>query len=217
MATTKTLADGLIAFHAAVKTIDKDATSFHGKFASLPHVLGFIKKPLGDAGLAVIQQCTHIGGVPALDTTLVHVGGESYSSITPLVISSGKNAVQEWGKAVTYQRRYALLSILNMAIGIEDNDGDDDTTEPAPVATPKPRAKAAPAVPATATPTNPDAPLTDADKSGLITAIKTLDASGLEGFVGAFKAKFGISGKVSDAIQTAAHQDFIEAYLTSNK
>ncbi len=216
MATTKTLAEGLIAFHAAVKTIDKDATSFHGKFASLPHVLGFIKKPLGDAGLAVIQQCTHIGGVPALDTTLVHVGGESYSSITPLVIASGKNVTQVWGKAVTYQRRFSLLSILNLAIGIEDNDADADDVQP--VATPKPKAKAKAAVPATApAPANPDAPLSDADKSGLITAIKTLDSDRLSSFVDAFKSKFGIDGKVSDAIQTAAHQDFIEAYLTSNQ
>ena len=60
----------------------------------------------------------------------MHTSGESITDITPLCIGNGKNATQEWGKAMTYTRRYALQSVLGLCVGIEDNDADTELSAP---------------------------------------------------------------------------------------
>ena len=71
----------------------------------------------------VISQ-TFIDG--SLVTKLMHISGEHLESITPLVIDEHRkgNVLHAWGGAVTYQRRYALLAILNLAAGCPDDDAD---------------------------------------------------------------------------------------------
>jgi hypothetical protein len=54
----------------------------------------------------------------------MHVSGERIEDVTPLTISNGKNPTQEWGKAMTYTRRYSLQAVLGLCVGIEDNDAD---------------------------------------------------------------------------------------------
>ena len=120
----KNLAEALIAFQASVPTIHENDSSFHGKFANLPGVLGTINPALRSAGLVVSQLPESIDGQPGLRTTLMHTSGEQISAVTPLAVAGGKNVTQEWGKAMTYSRRYALQSILGICVGIEDNDAD---------------------------------------------------------------------------------------------
>ena len=120
------LAAALIKFHEAVPTIHDNAESYHGGFANLPGVLSNIGPALRASGLVVSQLPEDINGQPGLRTTLMHTSGEHLSAITPLSINSGKNGTQEWGKAVTYSRRYALLSVLGLCVGIVDNDADSD-------------------------------------------------------------------------------------------
>ena len=60
----------------------------------------------------------------------MHVSGQMVSSVTPLTINAGKNGTQEWGKAMTYTRRYALQAVLGLCVGIEDNDADLEPTAP---------------------------------------------------------------------------------------
>lgn len=131
------LAQALIAFQRSVPKIVENDKSFHGGFANLPGVLSQINPALRDAGLVVSQAPDHIDGAPALRTILIHeASGEQYSSVTPLVINTGKNDTQEWGKAVTFTRRYALQAALNICVGIEDNDADlpeEQKSKPAPV------------------------------------------------------------------------------------
>ena len=81
-------------------------------------------------GLAVSQLPEQINGQPGLRTTLMHVSGQMVSSVTPLTINAGKNGTQEWGKAMTYTRRYALQAVLGLCVGIEDNDADLEPTAP---------------------------------------------------------------------------------------
>ena len=120
------LAAALIKFHEAVPTIHDNAESYHGGFANLPGVLSNIGPALRASGLVVSQLPEDINGQPGLRTTLMHTSGEHLSAVTPLSINSGKNGTQEWGKAVTYSRRYALLSVLGLCVGIVDNDADSD-------------------------------------------------------------------------------------------
>ena len=112
----------LIKFHEAVPTIHDNAESYHGGFANLPGVLSNIGPALRANGLVVSQLPEDINGQPGLRTTLMHISGEHLSAVTPLSINSGKNGTQEWGKAVTYSRRYGLLSVLGLCVGIIDND-----------------------------------------------------------------------------------------------
>jgi len=120
----KNLAEALIQFQASVPTIHENDNSFHGKFANLPGVLSTINPALRSCGLFVSQLATNIDGSPALRTTLMHVSGERIEDVTPLTISNGKNPTQEWGKAMTYTRRYSLQAVLGLCVGIEDNDAD---------------------------------------------------------------------------------------------
>ena len=124
MTLPKNLVEALIQFQASVPTIHENDNSFHGKFANLPGVLSTVNPALRKCGLFVSQLATNIDGSPALRTTLMHVSGERIEDVTPLVISSGKNPTQEWGKAMTYARRYSLQAVLGLCVGIEDNDAD---------------------------------------------------------------------------------------------
>lgn len=90
----------------------------HSKFADLRTVLATITPPLLEQGLVLTQTLEG----QDLITTLRHVGGESIESRCPLIEASGKNALHMWGAAVTYQRRYAIQSLLCLAA--EDDDGD---------------------------------------------------------------------------------------------
>ena len=125
------LAEALIKFQSSVPTIHDNAESYHGGFANLPGVLSKIGPALRAAGLVVSQLPEEINGQPGLRTTLMHTSGEHVSAVTPLAINSGKNGTQEWGKSVTYQRRFCLLSVLGLCVGIEDNDADIAEKAPA--------------------------------------------------------------------------------------
>lgn len=141
------LAAALIKFHEAVPTIHDNAESYHGGFANLPGVLSNIGPALRVSGLVVSQLPEDINGQPGLRTTLMHTSGEHLSAVTPLSINSGKNGTQEWGKAVTYSRRYALLSVLGLCVGIVDNDADSDAVAKPAAKVEHQQTKAIPGIP----------------------------------------------------------------------
>lgn len=119
-ATVGNLTQALIEFQRIVAPIHKDAKGAHARYATMQAVLAAVQPALIEAGLAVTQ--TFDGA--QLITTLRHGSSdETVSSSVPLVIGSGRNPLHDWGGAVTYQRRYALLAILNLAAGMEDDDG----------------------------------------------------------------------------------------------
>lgn len=131
------LAQALIAFQEHVPTIHENDSSFHGKFANLPGILSTIGPSLRACGLAVCQLPADTSEGPGLRTTLLHTSGESITAVTPLSIQTGTdskgrplNVTQEWGKAMTYTRRYALQAVLGLCVGIEDNDADGELFAP---------------------------------------------------------------------------------------
>ena len=122
------LTKALIAFHKDVDKIDKNARGNYGKFADLSNVLSTVTPALHANGLAITQTFLE----DSLVTTLHHTSGETLNSTVKLYIQDGRNITQEWGKAVTYQRRYAICSILGI---VADMDTDAEAEAPASVKT----------------------------------------------------------------------------------
>ena len=208
----KNLAEALIAFQASVPTIHENDSSFHGKFANLAGVLGTINPALRKAGLAVSQLPEEVEGKPGLRTTLMHTSGEQITAVTPLAVATGKNITQEWGKSVTYQRRYALQSILGICCGIEDTDAD---SEPEVRSVPTPAQQQQPAKKAAAK--SPDLPKDKLD--ALIAQLKGLKPEYMTTMCKAFIPKFDVPNgvKVGAFIKTQEHSDWITNYMLENE
>ena len=112
------LVAALIKFQQSVPTIHDNDNSYHGGFANLPGILSTIGPKLRENGLAVSQLPEEINGQPGLRTTLLHTSGQSLTAVTPLAVNAGKNGTQEWGKAMTYSRRYALQAVLGLCVAL---------------------------------------------------------------------------------------------------
>ena len=204
------LATALIAFQASVPTIHDNDKSFHGKFANLPGILSTIGPSLRLNGLAVLQLPEDINGQPGLRTTLIHVSGEHVSAVTPLSVNSGKNGTQEWGKAVTYSRRYALQAVLGLCVGIEDNDADiEPTISSTPAKSPKPVAKVEGV-------SDGDQPLSRDHIDICLTAIQDLSQKGRQSLCTAFRQNFGLNPdvKVNTCIVSVKHQHWVDANIS---
>ena len=122
---TAELTKALCAFHRDVSTIHKEAHAQYGKYADLTAVLSTVLPALSKNGLAVVQTFEPSAEAEqVLVTSLLHTSGERIESRLPLVVPKGRNPLHDWGGATTYSRRYALLAILSLSAGIEDDDGD---------------------------------------------------------------------------------------------
>ena len=131
----KNIAQALIVFHLKVDTIKKDAKNpfFKSTYASLTNILDAINEPLIESGLAISQFPT---GADGLTTILIH--GESGEWISSTYeMRPVKDDPQGRGSCITYQRRYALASILSLNID-EDDDGNKASTPPVQNTTEKP-------------------------------------------------------------------------------
>ena len=123
------LTQALCKFHMQIETISKTAlvdmrlnngARKRYKYATLQSILDMISGPLAENELNIFQFPT---GEHELTTILSHVSGEFIASTYKMV--PAKVTPQEIGSAITYQRRYAIVSILNLNIG----DDDDDATK----------------------------------------------------------------------------------------
>jgi hypothetical protein len=115
------LTKALIGFHKAVDKIEKNARANYGKFADLANVLSTVTPALHANGLAITQTFLE----DSLVTTLHHTSGETIHSTCKLVVCEGRNITQEWGKAVTFQRRYSIVSLLGLVADMDIDDVPD--------------------------------------------------------------------------------------------
>lgn len=223
------LTAALVAFHQDVATIHETSTAQYGAYADLSTVLSAILPALSKHGIRISQSFQPWGDDGSgmlLLTSLKHVSGEEEVSRLPLVRanSSRGNAVHDWGGAVTYQRRYAILAMLGLAAGIKDDDGDaftasastssgvSSTSNPkkgAPVKASNGHAKPAPA------PAQPAA-LDAAELERIKKAIVALSANERTALVAAFRRQFNTPDNqgIADYIKTAEHADFLTLHLT---
>jgi len=120
------LTKALIQFHTKVGKIRKDAKNpfFKSSYASLENILDGVTPVLCECKLNVMQFPT---GENELITLLSHESGEYISS--SYTMKPVKNDPQAIGSAITYQRRYAIGSILNLNIG-DDDDGQNASKPP---------------------------------------------------------------------------------------
>jgi hypothetical protein len=197
------LTKALIGFHKAVDKIDKNARANYGKFADLANVLSTVTPPLHANGLAITQTFDD----QALVTTLHHTSGETISSSCQLMICDGRNQTQEWGKAVTYQRRYAICSILGI---VADMDTDAESEPQPEKKVSRPARQTEPAKPAAAEP-KPTDPMKNDEKELLHGVIKELRADHKQELIKRFRKEFNYpEGLVKDKIQTYAHRTFLQ-------
>jgi hypothetical protein len=115
------LAKALVAAQKATESIKKAATNpaFKSKYADLAHVVEGVVPALNNAGVMVLQCPGFDGEFVSVTTTFLHEQGSSVTST--LSLRPSKSDPQGVGSAITYARRYALLSMSGGAP--EDDDG----------------------------------------------------------------------------------------------
>lgn len=120
MADHKSIDDAMIQIQRDMGPVLKNATNpaFRSKYADLGSVIETITGPLHDNGCYFHQA---IDGM-LLHTTIKHVASQSELKSSAPIISKDPDDPQKFGAAVTYMRRYSLLSLLGLAP--EDDDGN---------------------------------------------------------------------------------------------
>lgn len=105
---------------------------FKSKYAGLPSVLEVVLPVLHANGLYLTQSPVTDGDRIGIKTTITHAEtGDSLESSFTMQLS--KNDPQGAGSAITYARRYALVSMLGLNVD-EDDDGNLATNLKAPKA-----------------------------------------------------------------------------------
>lgn len=127
MAEPSKLAAALFRLQERAIALKKDAAAVYGQYATLGNVMEVLRPHLAEEGILVMQSPAINGPNPALVTTLYHVeSGESQTFTAPLILE--KETGQGMGAAITYMRRYMLVSIFFLDA---DEDDDGNSAEPA--------------------------------------------------------------------------------------
>lgn len=104
------------------------------KYADLSAVIDAIKPALIANDLFFTQHPEPVQGGVQIETVLHHAGGE-HMSLGSLFVPANKNDAQAFGSALTYARRYALVTAFG--VPVEDDDGKAASVKP-PVQTDDP-------------------------------------------------------------------------------
>lgn len=121
----KTLAEAMLEAQKAfplIKKIDNNPF-FKSKYAGLPSILEVILPILQQNGILLTQSPISEGDKVGVKTIFVHAktGQKTEGSF---FVSLAKNDPQGAGSAITYCRRYALVSMLGLNVD-EDDDGNN--------------------------------------------------------------------------------------------
>jgi len=116
----------LLAFHAALnavedvaKTETADTGRFSYRYVPLAGVLDECKRVCQLHELSLFQSVTATDGLLSLTTHIIHSSG-GHIAFDPIQLPLPRDA-QPLGSAITYLRRYSLMTIF--AISTEDDDG----------------------------------------------------------------------------------------------
>lgn len=99
-----------------------DAGKYKYSYASMPRIWVALKPVLKKHGLTIIQSPT-ADVADKLETWIIHETGEYVYDGMRLIIT--RDDPQGFGSAITYAKRYALISML----GIVTDDDNDATTQ----------------------------------------------------------------------------------------
>jgi hypothetical protein len=117
------LVKALAAIEGAAK--DKVNPHFKSKYADIGSVIDAIKPALAAQELGFTQHPQPSENGIIVETVLHHSSGESLSLGT-LYVPANKNDAQAFGSALTYARRYALMTAFG--VPAEDDDGNAAST-----------------------------------------------------------------------------------------
>lgn len=110
------------AFSPALK--DKTNPAFRSKYADLGACLEAVNDALLENGIALYQETHDDSTGVTVETVLLHESGESMRS-GKLHVPAAKQDPQGYGSALTYARRYSLMTACGIAP--EDDDGNAGT------------------------------------------------------------------------------------------
>jgi hypothetical protein len=119
MEISKIMADLLLA-QKDIGVIKKEGLADAGKFsysyAELSDVIAEIKKKLNEHNIVVLQPVNS----DMVQTRLIHTSGECIQDEGVRIVNGQPDDPQAQGKAITYARRYGLMSLL--CLETEDDD-----------------------------------------------------------------------------------------------
>ena len=117
------LASAMAAAFAEIEGATKSAKNphFKSKYADITAVIEAVKPALINHGLFFTQHCEPSEGGVTVETWLRHAGGEELS-LGKLFVPANKKDAQGFGSALTYARRYALVTAFG--VPTEDDDGN---------------------------------------------------------------------------------------------
>lgn len=120
---TKNITQALLKAQSKFPLIIKEDNNpfFKSKYAGLPSVLEAVLPTLNENGLVLSQSPITDGDRIGVETTIYHISGEYITS--KFTMNLAKNDPQGAGSAITYARRYALVSMLGLNVD-EDDDGN---------------------------------------------------------------------------------------------
>lgn len=118
---TSNLCSSLLTVQKSLEAVKKTATNpyFKSKYASLEDVLELTKPALQAEGLLLLQPCGRDTLGSFVSTEIRNVTGEAVACRVYLTEPAD---MQKLGAAITYARRYGLVSLL--ALEQEDDDGE---------------------------------------------------------------------------------------------
>jgi hypothetical protein len=115
LATALAIAQGQI--EDATKSSKNDF--YKSKYADLASVRAAIRQPFADNGLSVVQFPRTVSGGVEVETMLLHSSGEFMAETLFMPVKHEPHPI---GSGISYARRYALMSIANLAA--DDDDGN---------------------------------------------------------------------------------------------
>ena len=132
--TKLTLSEALLKFKATeIKVVKDSKNSFYAnsEYADINNVLRTIQPTLNDLGIVIVQSVAiNELGNDVLNTKIFmsHDSKDCMESSVRLIMPQGKENMQTLGAAVTYARRYGIISMFSLeAIG---QDADEAYNKP---------------------------------------------------------------------------------------
>jgi hypothetical protein len=119
------MAKAFAAMEAAIK--DSENPHFKSKYADLTAVIATVKPPLIANGLWFTQLTHEQEGGVSVETIVCHESGERFS-FGKLFVPASKRDAQGYGSALSYARRYALVTAFG--VPVEDDDGNAASKAP---------------------------------------------------------------------------------------
>jgi len=118
------LAPALVALQSELTPVDKSADNpfFKSSYAPLPEIMKALQPLLSKNKLAISQFVTNLDGQSAMSTMLIHASGQVLT-VPPQPLLLTKQDPQSQGSAITYARRYGVMSALGL-VADEDDDGN---------------------------------------------------------------------------------------------